>query len=200
MDALAPTKRIEVRKRRIGFDDLEVPSRARYYAERVDPSNLSEVLTLAKENIPAVRGREGTPLRILSHDPDAICAIKRNGKLAGLYAYLTLNETGVSDLKNNLLNTGDPPLSRLSPPNVSPAAIYIWAIVGRGLASEMMCHLSLRLRAPHLRTSDIYAVPTTPEGERFILRLGFEWVRCAHPNLVGYRRRHSGGLQIPIAA
>jgi hypothetical protein len=72
--------------------------------------------------------------------------------------------------------------------NQAPAAIYAWAMAGRGRAAAGLGNVASRLRASPYSWADYYAQPATADGARFLAQLGFAPTPSFQRDLWTYRR------------
>jgi hypothetical protein len=92
-----------------------------------------------------------------------------------------LNRRGVEALIGDALDLGDPPTSVLAAPGDRPAGIYVWALLrSSAVAAEGIARVIVRLQQFPYERSDLFALPATPDGLRFMRGLGFRPVP-GHP-------------------
>lgn len=92
-----------------------------------------------------------------------------------------LNRHGVEALIGDALDLGDPPTSVFAAPGDRPAGIYVWALLrSSAVAAEGIARVIVRLQQFPYERSDLFALPATPDGLRFMRGLGFRPVP-GHP-------------------
>ena len=85
-----------------------------------------------------------------------------------------LNRLGLEALIGDALDLGDPPTSVLAAPGDRPAGIYVWALLrSSAVAAEGIARVIVRLQQFPYERSDLFALPATPDGLRFMRGLGF---------------------------
>jgi len=108
---------------------------------------------------------------VFAHNPDTFWLIERREpgeyvpNKVGFYSYLVLNQQGHEALLAGALNRKAPPLSMLAPYGVEPAALYIWAVVARGLLKSTR-PLIAHAMGPLYRDAPMYATVATEDGRR----------------------------------
>jgi hypothetical protein len=127
-----------------------------------------------------------TVLGVFDHDPDAIWAFERQGRLLGAAAFLHLSRPGVKSLLDGDLDPSSPGADFLVPPSAAPAGIYFWSIYGTvaGDAGRIFTVLT----QPRFARADLWAVPLTQSGRRFFTNRGFTPFPAARANMFCYRR------------
>lgn len=144
---------------------------------RLRVRELEGVFALTRANLAA----EVAPLqiaeRVLRHNPDSIWGIFRiDGKeeqLAGFCSLLHLNPAGLAALESGVLHAHDPDLALLETAGVQPAAIYIWALVARGLGAVAIPLITEAL-GPAYVGAPLFATAGTEQGLRTLEGFGYE--------------------------
>lgn len=137
--------------------------------------------------------------RVISHNPDCLWAIARkdrydaaNPMAEGLVAFLMLNERGLRQLANGLLDVSAPDLASLAGQNEKPAGIYVWALHARGPLAAGVALVFEKISTPLYANVDLYAKAVTADGGRFLevlgFRLGADIFDIAAPHLHIFRR------------
>lgn len=117
--------------------------------------------------------REATVARVVRAHPDTLWTFKRNGNLVGGFAFLMLNAGGLAALFADELDLSDPPADALAVFGARPAAIYVWALLGSAVGSEGIARVIVRMQRHPYERSDLFALPATQDGLRFMRGLGF---------------------------
>jgi len=124
---------------------------------------------------------EETVARVARAHPDALWSFWRGDRFVGGFAFLMLNRRGVEALLDNVLDLGDPPPSVLTIPGERPAGIYVWALLSSSaFAAEGVARVIVQLQQYPYERSDLFALPATRDGLRFMRGLGFRLVP-GHP-------------------
>jgi hypothetical protein len=115
-----------------------------------------------------------TVARIARAHPDSLWGFWRHDCFVGGFAFLMLNRRGVEALLGDAIDLADPPPSVLAAPGDRPAAIYVWALLrSSAVAAEGIARVIVRLQQFPYERSDLFALPATPDGLRFMRGLGF---------------------------
>lgn len=155
------------------FDRVTAPPRRRVDAQRSAASDIPELLRDAEVAMGISLAQKDTVERIVEAHPDSLWSFRRNGRLVGGFAMLMLNSSGLTALLNDSIDLKDPPAILLTTFGQQPAAIYVWAVFGPFAHSEGIARVIERLQRPPYGQSDVYALPATADGLRFMRRLGF---------------------------
>jgi hypothetical protein len=162
------------------FDLVTLPPRQRVEACRARIGDLAALLHNAEAAMGVSLASEATVARIALAHPDTLWTFRRNDRVVGGFAFLMLNEAGLSALFADRLDFGNPPLEFLQPPGRRPAAIYVWAILGSAVGSEGIARVIVRMQQYPYERADLFALPATDDGLRFMCGLGFRPVP-GHP-------------------
>lgn len=104
---------------------------------------------------------------------------KQNARMIGYYSFLHLNQQGREILERAEFDASAPDLSLLVPHGERPAAIYIWAVVARGVA-RIATPLTARALGRELYGGmPIYTTAGTMGGLNAIKGYGFAGARQA---------------------
>ncbi len=129
---------------------------------------------------------------VQAHDDQSVWVFERDGRLLGGFAFLFLSEEGVDRMRSGALDMRRPGPADLAAPGAIPAGVYLWALMARGRAAAGLPPLLAMLQGPRFAGADLWAVPFTEDGRRFVINLGFREDHDAIlPNLWRYRRRIS---------
>ena len=170
------------------FDLVQAPERVRVQARQANSSDIPMVLRAAEAAIGAPLADETVVRDLVRAHPDTVWVFWRNGLIVGGVALLMLNATGIARLIANRIDLKRPPVDLLAPPGHPPAAIYVWALLGRLTHAEGVSRVIVRLQQPPYRQSDMFALPATADGLRFLHRLGFRLVPNDQRSLYRYVR------------
>jgi predicted GNAT family N-acyltransferase len=118
--------------------------------------------------------------------------------LAGVFAFLYLNEAGLERLFDGAFSVADPDLAHLAAPGEAPRGLYAWAMYLPGQRVAAMGNVMQFIRRPDLAEVDMYARPGTVQGWKFMERTGFEPVLEAPGDLFVYRRRSAAPFPSPV--
>lgn len=100
---------------------------------------------------------------------------------------LFLNERGLTALNQGEFDAVSPDTGMLSKGGETPAAIYHWLVAATGRAAAGIAFVTSFLRHPQFGHVDYFTTAATPDGERFVKRLGFEIIDESR-GLYRYRR------------
>ncbi len=170
------------------FDLLPAPSSQRVSLHRATFDDLEEGASLATRNIPGDLAGLEVVRKVISRNPNNILLFKRDNKIVGLWSMLLLNPHGIEALLLDELRATDPAREYLSTAAEAPAAMYLWAIVAPGFASEGVRHVAQFLRQPLYAVANIFSRPTTDAGLRFHKGIGFRPIGSSHPGFYRYVR------------
>jgi hypothetical protein len=155
------------------FDLLRPPARSRVELRRGRPEDLERATALAYESISGPMAPPTVVHRVLAINPNNILLFWRKGRIVGTWSMLMLTARGLEALLTGDLALMDPRRDCLASPTQGPAAIYIWAVVAPGIASEGIRHVSAFLRQPLYADANLYAKPATLQGRQLSESLGF---------------------------
>src|SRR5258708_12018710 len=91
------------------------------------PAQLSDLVAIARREIPGVSVSEAGLLQFLRSDPESIFAFERAGKLLGGIAFLYLNCRGQGALLRDGIDLKNPSHELLARPDEGVSAIFVWA-------------------------------------------------------------------------
>jgi hypothetical protein len=144
-------------------------------------------LELAQALIGGQHATEDAVRRVAIHRPDSIWAFVHGTRIVGVFAMLLLNALGLELLLAQGMNSRDPSVELLATPDEAPAGIYLWA-VAHSSASDGILQMFDRLQSSQYCSANIFAVPATASGLRFLRSWGFEPVPGHSRNLFQYVR------------
>ena len=170
------------------FDTLLPPKHSRVEIRRATGHDLSAAAALASRYLPGELASLTSVRKAISRNPNNVMIFWRGGSVAGAWAMLMLNSRGLEALLTSGFNFAEPASRELAAATDAPAAIYIWAVVAPGLASEGIAQMSLFLRHPLYSAANLYTRPTTPGGRRIAENLGFVPISGATAGLHRYLR------------
>lgn len=175
-----------------------IPPSRRFTVRPATASELSLLIERAAPEIPAMKVIEPAIRRVFAFNPETILAILDARGLAGGFAFLYLNESGLKRLLDGALSIADPDLGELAVPGEAPRALYAWAMYLPGARVAAMGNVMEFVRRPGLANVDMYARPGTSKGWKFMERTGFEPVREGPNDLFVYRRRSAAPFASPV--
>jgi hypothetical protein len=108
--------------------------------------------------------------------------------IVSLWAMLMLAPLGLEALLLGELDPLNPAPNTLAATGERPAAIYHWAVIAPGTASEGIRHVSEFLRVPAYCTCNYFARPVTGLGTHLTAALGFRPIVAGIPGLFRYVR------------
>lgn len=169
------------------------------------PSNLREIAALAGLAGEAVPG-----VQLSAAELEAYCRLNRrtvfsfarNGQLLGGIAFLFLNDAGLDALILDEIDLKRPQSHLLAKTEEVPAAIYWWALAVKGRGVGGLGHIARLFASAQYRHADFYTQPSSRDGERMAIALGFERVPSWQRDLWTYRRAANRAFdaQLPKAA
>jgi hypothetical protein len=154
------------------FDFLEPSRRGRVTLSHANDKDIFDALDLASTSIASDLAPLDTIRRVVARNPDNLLIFRRKDVIVGAWAMLLLRKAGIDALVSGQLDPSNPENALLSPPDETPAAIYVWAIVAPGLAVEGVWHVSAYLRQPRYASVDIYTRAATTAGAMMINSTG----------------------------
>jgi hypothetical protein len=161
------------------------------HSPKLRPASVEEIpalLSFAATEIPGVQASAGVVTRVQEANPNSILVIENRQGVAGVIALLLLNTRGLDAMLAGECCFANPDPSQLAAPNDPIAAIYVWILCARGKAAAAVGEVMQWAQRDGRESANIYARPTTPQGERFMDRCGFRPVRCGQPDLWRYSR------------
>lgn len=169
------------------LDNLPISRRFSISAARAE--DLPFLMDLTARHIPGLSGALDAARRVQDHSA-SILAVRDQRGLVGSYAFLFLNENGLSALLQGEFPIAQPHVRLLAPRGETAAALYAWAMCLPGAIVGAMGNIMEQLREPAYARADIYARPATPKGEQFMIKTGFRPLARAgaSPPLWAYRR------------
>ena len=170
------------------FDLLKPPSRQRIDLKRCTSGSINQLNDLANKELPGRIACVNTIRNVLSYNRNNILLFNNNDKVVGFWAMLMLNHIGLEKLLLGELDTLDPPLKCLSLRLDMPVAIYVWATVASGIATEGIKHVSHFLNQPIYKNTNLFARPINEAGKRMNETLGFKPLECGTDRLHRYER------------
>jgi hypothetical protein len=170
------------------FDSLVPPLRNRVELRRATLQDLRTAAALAGRAIGGQLADLSVVERVLHRNPNSVLLFKRNQSLAGFWSMLFLTPRGLEAMLFGELCLENPQQNLLASGTEEPSAIYIWAVVASGLASEGIRHVSSFLRQPLYARANCYARPATEAGREIIESTGFHLVNSSSNRLHRYVR------------
>jgi hypothetical protein len=170
------------------FDRLEIPARPRIRLHRATVDDIGATRQLAAQELPGAVASEEAIARTILQNRNSVLLFYKNSDVVGIWAMLMLTATGLEALLLGEFDGLNPNPKGIAATSDSPAAIYHWAVVAPGLASEGIRHVSQFLRQPPFRAANFYSRPNTEVGIRLNLGLGFRAIRAGTPGLFRYVR------------
>jgi hypothetical protein len=121
-------------------------------------------------------------------NPDTVLAFRRNGQLLGGIAFLFLNHDGVDALMLDDIDLARPQRRFLADADQEVAGIYWWALGAKGRGLAGLGQVARLFSKPKYRFVDFYAQPSSADGMRTAISLGFERIPSWQPDLWTYQR------------
>ncbi|HMA71957.1 MAG TPA: hypothetical protein VKP67_10785 [Xanthobacteraceae bacterium] len=170
------------------FDRLEVPARPRIRLHRATNADIGVARQMAAQEIPGAIASEQAIARTITQNRNSVLLFYKNAEVVGIWAMLMLTAIGLEALLLGEFDGLNPNPNGIAATGDSPAAIYHWAVVAPGLASEGIRHVGPFLRQPPYRGANFYSRPATDVGIRLNLGLGFRPIAAGTPGLFRYVR------------
>jgi hypothetical protein len=161
------------------------------HSPKLRPASVEEIpalLSFAASEVPGIQASSGVVRRVQEANPKSILVIEDRNGVSGVIALLLFNTRGLEALLAGELCFANPDPSQLAAPNDPLAAIYVWILCARGKAAAAVGEVMQWAQRDGRENANIYARPTTPQGERFMSRCGFQSVRCGQTDLWRYSR------------
>lgn len=177
------------------FDDVTLPAGQRVEARRIRIADIPLLLGQGEAGMGVALAPAITVARIARAHPDSLWGFWRHDRFVGGFAFLMLNRRGVEALLDDTIDLTDPPAGVLAVPGDRPAGIYVWALLRcSAVAAEGIARVIVRLQQFPYDRSDLFALPATSDGLRFMRGLGFEPVpehpRALHRYVRVANRKH----------
>jgi hypothetical protein len=147
---------------------------------RARPEEVRQLMQLAQVLIGGQLAAEYVVRRVVARHPDSLWTFVRDHRLIGGLAMLILNASGLEALLTGAFDAFDPDVEFLATPVEAPAAIYLWGFAQLS-GSEGVLSVFSRLQSAPYGSANIYAVPVTANGLRFLTSWGFR-------SIPGHRR------------
>jgi hypothetical protein len=177
------------------FDHLGRINRPGTVVERVEHSDIPDLLAFAGREIPVLSSACEAVATVVDRNADSVWVFRRGGKAVGIYSMLHLSADGLEALLLGELDASRPNARLMVPTGGAPAAIYKWAVVAPRTAITGICAMSRLLQGENYAAANLYARPTTPQARPLMANLGFEDVRSGCPGLQRYVRIVNRGTQ-----
>jgi hypothetical protein len=149
---------------------------------------LSDLIAIAKQEIPQVDASDGSIAQVLRDDPESAFSLRRVGSLLGGIAFLYLNYRGHDALLLDGIDLRNPSREFLAQPGEEVSAIYVWGLVGHGRAVAGLGNVAEYLRRPRFVGADYFAQPSTRAGRNLLIAIGFESMPSFQRDLWRYQR------------
>jgi hypothetical protein len=162
------------------FDLISLPPRPRIHVKHADIHDVPPLLQYAEGVMGVSLACEATVARVACANPDTLWSFWRNGRLVGGFAVLMLNAAGLAALLDGTMDLSNPPAQLLARAGERPAGLYVWAVLGSAVGAEGVAHVIRRLQRRPYEAADVFALPATDDGLRFMRGLGFRAVP-GHP-------------------
>ncbi len=161
------------------LDLVAVPACAATKVRRESPQDVRPLLELAQALIGGQLAAEDVVRTVAARHPDTLWTFVRDSRVVGGLAMLILNAAGLRALLTGTIDTHDPEEDFLATPAETPAAIYLWGF-GQASGSEGILNVFARLQSAPYASANLYAVPVTANGLRFLKSWGFRSI-AGHP-------------------
>lgn len=169
----------ELRERVWGHcESVEHPNGGKVWLRPPEMFEIALLHRLLHTEISPQAGTLETMQAVFAHNRDSFWIVERSEPgsnmpaVVGFYSFLPLNASGRAALETQSLDRTAPPLSLLASYGEAPAALYIWAIVARGLVRRMM-PLIARAMGLLYANAPIYAFVATEDGRKAGVGVGF---------------------------
>ncbi len=182
------------------FDLLKPVTNGRIRVTQATPHNFYAACELGSKELPSGVSRHERVDTALRRNKHNAYLFWQGDTLVGLYAMLMLTPIGLERLLLGEFDSSKPDPICLTTSDETPAAIYMWATVARGLASEGIRHMSQILQSRQFRKANLYSIPNTEDGVRFNRISGALPVNCQTPGLYRYIRLANRELNEKLAA
>jgi hypothetical protein len=178
------------------FDDVALPAGQRVEARRVRIADIPLLLGQGETGMGVALAPPMTVARIARAHPDSLWGFWRDEHFVGGFAFLMLNRYGVDALIDDAIDLSDPAMSHLAVPGERPAGIYVWALLrSSAVAAEGIARVIVRLQQYPYERSDLFALPATADGLRFMRGLGFHPVP-GHPRSLHHYVRFANRTEL----
>jgi|SRR5947209_15973198 len=168
------------------FDVL--PRSAEIEVQPARRSDLPALADMGNRLVPGVQIAEPDLERYFIYDAESILTFRRNQKLLGAVAFIYFDRRGHEALLSGDIDLNRPDLGLLTDRSEEVAAIYVWAIVGRGRAMAGLGNVSTFLSQKRFVLANIYAHAASADGLSLMTALGFEPLPYSRRELWRYER------------
>jgi hypothetical protein len=168
------------------FDVL--PRSAEIAVQPARRSDLSALADMGNRLVPGVQIAEPDLERYFIYDPESILTFSRNQKLLGAVAFIYFDSGGHEALLSDEIDLKRPDFGLLADRSDEVAAIYVWAIVGKGRAMAGLGNVSTFLSQKRFVSANIYAHAASTDGLNLMDALGFGRLPFSRRELWRYER------------
>jgi hypothetical protein len=151
----------------------ELPLSLRLEARPALDAELPALAEMFAQNIPDLKGTYPAFERVHRRTNAIFSVFSMTKSISGCFAVLALSSLGHERLLAGELSMAAPTDEELAGVSERADALYIWAAYMPTIGVEAMGNIMVWLRRPEYRQADMYARPTTPQGVKFVTRLGF---------------------------
>ncbi len=156
------------------FDCLTPSSRSKIELRICTSEHIDRICELTNSGLPGDVASAETVYKVINHNKDSVLGFWSDDRMVGMWAMLMLNPLGLERFLLNEFDTLNPPEKCLTTTGIKPAAIYIWAVVAKGMAVEGLKHVSKFLSCEKYKDVNFFSIPVSADGIRMNLRLGFQ--------------------------
>jgi hypothetical protein len=165
-----------------------IPAQGNFQVSPASAEVLAQLTDLAEALVPNVAPQPEKLTALWRRDPATFLAFTSESQLLGGIGLLYLNEWGLDALILDDITLTDPEFRFLCKADERPAAIYWWAIAARGRGIAALGELGRYLSAPRYAGVDFYAQPSSDDGRRLAVALGFKQIPSFQRDLWQYER------------
>jgi predicted GNAT family N-acyltransferase len=142
---------------------------------------IKPLLDLARETLSIAT--DETILAIIGRNPETFRIIAPLGPVGprGLFAYLPLNEAGLTAMSTGQLKTRCPLPEHIVSAGEAPSALYIWLAFLPGGLGQSLAAIATGFQALGVDACPIFSRASTPHSERLHRRMGFVDARMLYP-------------------
>jgi len=157
---------------------LPPPDSSEIYVRRAVLDEVDALTAIARREVGPTTAPADVVRRVMSHNTEGFFTVlhARPGpmpaEIIGFYGYLMLNLPGVEAILSGGFDGLGPDLSMLCSERDTPAALYGWCAVARGVNKWARPLVMKQLSGPRYQGLDFYYRAVTEDGLRAIIKLG----------------------------
>lgn len=170
------------------FDCLTPSRRSKIELRICTSEHVDRICELTTSEMPVEVASAEAVSKVINRNIESILGFWSEGRMVGVWAMLMLNSIGLERFLLGEFDTLNPVEKCLAETGTKPAAIYVWAVVAKGMAIEGVKHVSRFLADDKYRDINFFSVPVSNAGVRMNRSLGFHQIKTVRPGVDRYVR------------